>query len=332
MEEDISLIIGLFSWTFIFGLIFLFSFILSKKKLKIQINPSTGRLELFIGKDLVGEVSTSIIQEIRLSQYTIKHQKSSNTYYTYSVVLEESTLGNLKSKYPKFDKIEKDYEKIGFLIEKSADQIKIRERAEDLSKSTGIPLRNREGVLRQANELDLPYHETMKGKVEMDDFPPRYRPGDLFEISLDGRGLTLTSHDKSYLLYIPIAFLLFISSMFFIASGSYELFYIDNPDIISIVFAFIFNSHIIFAVLFSIYVAFRVHFPKPLRIEKGILKYGYMKIPISKIEEVSFAGVYAKFLTDEKSYKIFLPFLCHLKNSKVCFDLIQKAILYQGMR
>lgn len=39
--------------------------------------------------------------------------------------------------------------------------------------STSIPLRNREGILRQTSELDLPYHEVMKGKVEIDDFPPR---------------------------------------------------------------------------------------------------------------------------------------------------------------
>jgi hypothetical protein len=62
------------------------------------------------------------------------------------------------------------------------------------------------------------------------------------------------------------------------------------------------------------------------------MTYGFMKIPIPKIEEVILEKVYLKFITDEKIYKIFLPFLCHLKNTKLCSDLIQKSILYFGIR
>jgi len=186
--------------------------------------------------------------------------------------------------------------------------------------------------LRQTSELDLPYHEVMKGKVEMDDFPPRYRVGDPFEISLDRQGLSFKSHDRSYLLFIPVGFLLFISISFFLATASYELFTIANPDWISIVFAILFNSHLFFAVSFSLYVTYRIYVPKTLRIEKGIMTYGFMKIPVSQIEEVNFEKVYIKFVTDEKVYKIFLPFLCHIKNAKLCSDLIQKSILYFGIR
>ncbi|MCG9873706.1 MAG: hypothetical protein MH321_02840 [Leptospiraceae bacterium] len=331
-DELISLIIGLWSWTFILGIVFVYIHFFSSKKLKIKKNPSTNLLEVFIGKDKIADLNSMIIQEIKLSKYSNSYSKSRSTNYTYSLIFNDNIIGQIRSKFPMIDKMEMDSLNLGFRIETSPDSIKIRTRAEQLSKSTGIPLRSEDGILRQATELDLPYHEVMKGKVDLDSFPPRYKFGDPFEVSLDTNGLILKSHSINILMYIPVGFFLFIATMFFIASGSYELFYIENPDTIDIIFASIFNSHIFFALLLAIYIPYRIHFPKDLRINKGTLKYGRMSIPVSEIEEVHLQNFYCKIISDKKTYSIFLPFFCHLKDLKLGSDLIQKAIFYQGIR
>lgn len=331
-DESLLLILGFVSWVLIFGIIFVYIHFFSSKKLKIKKNPSTNLLEVFIGKDKIADLNSSIIQEIKLSRFSSSSSKSSSTNYTYSLVFNDNIIGQIRSKFPKLDKMEMDSLKLGFRIETSPDSIKIRERAEQLSKFTGIPLQSQDGILRQATELDSPYHEVMKGKVDLDSFPPRYKLGDPFEVSLGREGLILKSHSINTLMYFPLGFFLFISTMFFIASGSYELFYIDNPDIISIIFASIINSHIFFALFVAIYVPYRIHFPKDLRINKGTLKYGRMSIPVAEIEEIVFQNFNCKFVTDRKIYSIFLPFFCHLKDLKLGSDLIQKSIFYQGLR
>jgi len=336
MEDDfVSILISLVSFGFFIILFIAVGFIIFlgiKRKLKIRFNPMTGRIDLFINKQKIGDVSKSEIKEIRLSDYQVKSSKSTKTYFAYSVVLEEESLNRIRSLNPQLEKLETDSDKIGFRLDTSVDEIFIRKQAENLCKELGIPLRNREGDLRQSLELDIPYHELMKGNIELGDFPPLFKTGDPFSVKIEGQRLNFISYEKNYLIYIPLGFILFITSLFFIASGGYELFYIEESDPVLFGFAILFNSPFIFSLIFALYIAYRIHFPKEIKLEKGILKYGFMKIPINEIEEVNFNIFFLKILTDRRVYTIFIPFLAKMQNLKECAELIKKCIVYQGIR
>jgi hypothetical protein len=330
MEEGLAVsFFSVFGFV-IFGFIIFIIIYLSKiKELSLELDNSTGRITLKMGKKIFNNFSRSDIAEICLSSYSTG-SKNQTTYYTYAIVLTEEAKSRLIKTYPELEKASMDLN--GYRVFSDISESKTRIEAEKLAKLANLPIRSRDGSLRQPSLLDVPFHIAMKDQENLMGFPPRYREGDYIEITESLDGLKMRIHKKSQFL-IPGSIMLLLPILgFFVMSQSWELFFQVDEGVFNLIFAILFHSPLLVAFTVILVGMYKVHQFTTITIQKGILKIGGKSIPLEEIEEVNFNGHRITLIGDNFSHSFGLLFYVNLQYIKQFSTDLKKAIVYQGTR
>lgn len=314
----------------IFGLIiFIIIYISKLNELSLKLDRSTGRMDLKIGNKSISQFSRSDITEICLSSYTTGG-KNKTTYYTYAIVLTEEARARLIKTYPELEKASMDSN--GYRVFTNVSESKTRIEAERIAKATNVNLRSRDGSVRSARELDVPFYIARKDNVELMGFPPRYRKGEYIEITESVDGMNLQIHKKGQIL-LPGSILLLLSAFgFFAIAESWELFYQVGDGIFFIIFAILFHSPLILILIFIVVGFYKVRQFSNISIQKGILRIGGKSIPLVELEEVIFNGYSIALIGDTFSHRFNLIFYVGFQYIKPFVEDLKKAIVYQGTR
>jgi hypothetical protein len=332
MDQEMMAIFIVFTMFGFFGIfVFLMIFLSGSLNYTLDYDDSRGTFVLKRGRKNIYDLTRSDIQEITLGTYTTTGNKSKTTYYTYGILLGEDVLKRIASAYPKFEKAPKDNDSIR--VFSSQNMIQARKKAEELCKKSGLPLRSLNGEVRQSTELDRPFHDLMRNKIDTFGFPPRYRDGDDFEV-IDGREeLRIIIRKKKYYGVILGAVMFFVFGIFFYAVGELN-FSIDmaDKDIVEFIFLILFNAPILIPLGIVVYFYVKAKYFTDIVISNGIMRIGSKKIRLNELEDIHSKGISMVFITDDMSYTVNIVLYVHFLKLEEYANLVKKAIVYKGNR
>ncbi|MCC5814727.1 MAG: hypothetical protein JJT78_08230 [Leptospira sp.] len=332
MDQEMLAIVIVFTMFGFFAIfVFLMIFLSGSLNYTLDYDDSRGTFVLKRGRKKIYDLTRTDIQEISLGTYRTTGNKNKTTYYTYGILLGDDVLRRIASSYPKFEKAPKDNDSVR--VYTSQNMIQTRRKAEELSKKSGIPLRSLNGELRQSTELDRPFHDFMRNKIDTFGFPPRYRDGDDFEV-IDGREeLRVVIRKKQYYGVILGAVMFFVFGFFLYGIGelSFSLDWADK-DIFEIIFLLVFNAPILIPLGFITYFYIKAKYLTDIIISKGFMKIGLKNINLNELEDIHSTGMSMTFITDKMSYTLNIVLYVHFLKMEEYVNLVKKAIVYKGNR